>query len=731
MARCNRVSSTFFFLAFLTANLAQAQDGSWLWPLYVAAPSGNFATGEPRPAVWGSAGEFQKFGSSLYMHPGHDIRGNFGDVVLAPANGTVEQVYLDHDECRINPNSCRVWVQEEGGRFLYYFSHVSWESSATPGVNEIPTEFREALEAARAPSSANRSERQVTRGQPMGVLTMFNSDVQGWHHLHVGIFDSASSYQMANTISFFDLDAEGSTGERLYALDDEPPVIADLALTFDDSPVLTSAVSAGVCGDEISGPVDIVGDIYDTYYTTGRFANFPGKSTLNPNSGIRAARYFIKNQQGQIVREGEWFDIDGLPITCSAADTNNACLLPNTENTTSLAQFFARMRNEDGGPSVGTTLISHLFNTQMSMSDYTVRDGERYFHILTNENGVPGVWNPGGLPNGRYQVTAVAEDFSFRSSSRSRFINVRQPGTSLGSGLGDVYVRDRAGDIGAVPSNAGGEPFWESPDIFVVPAGTSVNVGSLAVQSQVVAGSEYDVYVRIHNDTCENVSGVRARVVSADPAAINVNWLPITSGGGFVGTEAHPSGISVPPQSAALLGPYRWVPTEAEAALDGHRCLLAGISASADELSLPQLFDAPGHNNVAQRNVSITGCLFQLPNPNPSSTEVSLRVTTDAEVENGSLVELVTPFVPSWYQRWVNIPGVEVSGNAQEIRVRLRVRDITLPSVSLLPGAVQQLSFNISLPQGERHKSATISPSIAGAAVGGFSCYGDGGSDIR
>lgn len=737
--KTNRKNSLAFAIAlalFGVAAPALAQDHSWRWPLYVRVDdaSGAATTGQPRPAAWNSAGEFQKFNGQTYLHPGHDLRGNAGDPALIPTDSTLERAFLDHDSCDPLPDngwsgtSCRLWfrAKAENGRYLYYVSHVDFTKNAMAPGRQVTTEIRQQVEdveaATRAGVALPDAQRSVNAGQMLSTIASFPSQ---WHHLHLGIFDTQSQYRMQNTIAFFEQAPVGANGESLVIVDDEPPVVVDVALHRDQS--ATDAVSQGDCGAEVFGAVDIKSNIFDTFYTTGPFADFDQKNVLNPNTGIRRAQYSVRSlADGTIAKSGTWFDIAATPMLCTASTTTGRSCLLDTDPSPSISGFLDRMALEDGAPAPGLTVLDQLFDVANSTSTYGTPGTEKYIHVLTNENGQPGAWN--AVSNGRYQITVTAEDFSGRFGARSMFVTVHDPMTTLDKdapGMGDSYVRDRADDVGAVPSNAGGEPFWESPDIFVVPAGTPVDVNGAAVQSQVDDDANYDVYVRVHNDGCNTISDVRAQVRSANPSAIVSDWIPI------VGYDDIQTSVSLAPGETKLLGPFLWDPTPAEAAFDGHRCLLAAVTSAADPAPTGALeFDAPNSNNVAQRNMRVSGCLFQLPNSTSANGQVELRITTDAMVESPTTnVALVLPFNPAWFAAWQSNPQFTVTASGGTMRVQLHVRDVTLPAVTLLAGTVQDLSFDIQLPKGAGTRKVSIEPKFNGAAQSGFSCFGTAPKD--
>jgi hypothetical protein len=69
-----------------------------------------------------------------------------------------------------------------------------------------------------------------------------------------------------------------------------------------------------------------------------------------------------------------------------------------------------------------------------------------------------------------------------------------------------LFIKDNNGDNGGTPSNSGGVPFWESPDIFILPSGAPALVGidDTSVDVVLTAGAIYDVYLRVNNDGCRS-----------------------------------------------------------------------------------------------------------------------------------------------------------------------------------------------------------------------------------
>ena len=129
--------------------------------------------------------------------------------------------------------------------------------------------------------------------------------------------------------------------------------------------------------------------------------------------------------------------------------------------------------------------------------------------------------------------------------------------STSGSCLGPshAYVKDSAEDFGATPSTIGNQVFWESPDIFLVPHGTPVDLNAASTETTITPGGMFDVWVRLHNDLgCSDVTNAKTLVYLADPSALSIQWSPIT-GMQYVGNNLSSTGVTVPAGGQALIGP--------------------------------------------------------------------------------------------------------------------------------------------------------------------------------
>lgn len=191
-----------------------------------------------------------------------------------------------------------------------------------------------------------------------------------------------------------------------------------------------------------------------------------------------------------------------------------------------------------------------------------------------------------------------------------------------------VYLKDHAQDQGSVPSNLGGEAFWESPDILVVPTGTAVTADTPATEPVVIAGKTYDVYLRVHNEyACASILGLRARLWWGDASLATPSWNDIINNGPD-SSNPHWSATKTLPAGDALdlIGPIAWT---APSNVSPHECLLANIQATG-EAAPANIGDTPASNQVAQRNIEIGGsCGWTLTNGTNSSQLGVVFTATD------------------------------------------------------------------------------------------------------
>jgi hypothetical protein len=307
-----------------------------------------------------------------------------------------------------------------------------------------------------------------------------------------------------------------------------------------------------------------------------------------------------------------------------------------------------------------------------------------------------------------------------------------------------VYVRDYPSDSGAVPSNAAGQAFWESPDIFLVPKDSPVDPESTPAQSLITPDTDFDVWVRVHNDLgCAPVTGAKALVYIADPSALSTPWNALTNNEYLAATAA---GNTVPAGGKSLIGPFRYH-APASGFGDGHKCLMAAITATG-ELPVSNFFDAPNSNQVAQRNVQLENCAFPLTNATGSSGEVEITLSVAPAEAAPSLSALPNVSVTfdddnaAWYNVWVAQPengtAYAVTRNGNKTSVRLGKASVALRSVPLANGESRAARGNFDLVNGAPVLTLALQAALRNPSSGellaplnGGSCLAKGGPIVQ
>jgi hypothetical protein len=643
---------------------------------------------QPRRAVWSSFCEYQNRWGTPWFHSGFDIRGVYQDKIMVVAAGNVWMV-ANLDQCYQGPDeghACRLYVVSTDRRYIYYYSHLFLGPET--GITSTAREKIVNASMKGAASYTINTGTDVAQNDLLAYMANFS----GWNHFHFGIIDADENYDMLNPLTAF----------SNVPIDDEPPTIASLefyqAGTPETSPVLVTP--QGAC-HVVSGDLDIVAAMEDTFYTTNPApVDLTGGAT---STGIYEARYIVRPVSSATPAiDKVWYRFDRAPVSCAGELRGNDCPSTITES-----QFFSvSIDTGMGAAHWGESYASVLYSDALSDSDY---DGsETYAHILTNSWGVDGSWDTTSMADGLYQVSVEASDLAGNKAAMSRFVYVHNASGSFDSNLviPDAYIRDNNQDIGDIPSTLGGKPFWTSPDIVVVPQGASTPPvdSDYAGNAQVMAGWTYDVYIRIHNDRCVPVAGVKAKVYSANPAMIidTSEWNEIT-GGSFVGDTAHPGGVTVPAGNAALLGPLTWTPTAAEAASNnGHRCMLAYITSNDDPYTtLPDV--VKDNDNIAQRNMQVEGLTaFSIYNPEPAEAgiEVIFRCGSMPMDNPDTTVRLSVEYHPVLASTWSGVPGTTLTHDSANNKLHLDIRrcNLTLPAVTL-PGYTRlPASVKLALP---------------------------------
>jgi hypothetical protein len=314
-------------------------------------------------------------------------------------------------------------------------------------------------------------------------------------------------------------------------------------------------------------------------------------------------------------------------------------------------------------------------------------------------------------------------------------ITATTSGTCLGPS--HAYIKDSPQDFGVTPSTIGNQVFWESPDIFLVPHGTPVDLNAVSTETTITPGGQFDIWIRLHNDLgCSDVTGAKALVYLADPAALSIQWAPIT-GMQYVGNNLGSTGVTVPAGGQALIGPLPFTaPTTGIGA--GHKCLLAAIEADS-EGPPSNSTDAPDSNQVGQRNVEfVSPCVYPLTNATTSNGNVQLTLSV---TPNTGTTPSLTGFPDvevtfddadsSWFNVWNTQAGngttfsVTHNGGTSSTTVRLGAFSVALNPVPLSASQTRNAKGIINPTSG-----GTLTLQIAGTLTAGTQVVNNGGSCV-
>jgi hypothetical protein len=274
-------------------------------------------------------------------------------------------------------------------------------------------------------------------------------------------------------------------------------------------------------------------------------------------------------------------------------------------------------------------------------------------------------------------------------------------------GPSHAFVRDNDNDHGAIPSTLNGAVFYESPDIFLVQHNAPVDVNGTSSDALITPGLLYDLWVRVNNELgCNSVPGVQALVYVADPTVGLAPWdQGKVTNGEYWGDSAQQSGssITVPAGGKALVGPFTWQAPEGSTP---HKCILAAIKAT-NEPAPVDTSDAPGSNQVAQRNIQVQDCDYGLTNATTSDASVQLTLTVTPNTVvlglTGSANNVsvsIDDEDSSWLGVWTNQlqanpgAGFAVSHVDNKTIVRVGVPSVVLDVVTLPAGQTRTVLTN-------------------------------------
>jgi hypothetical protein len=624
--------------------------GTWTWPLY----DGTTGTkGKPRPAVY-TTHEYQYFGGQIDPHPGIDVMGNPNDVAVFPHGGTI--VFVSNPtHCADSANYCRLWVDTD--HYLFYVGHVHnhIRLATDPDYDTVRTAIDLARDkwattpqtsAANAVQALQQLAVPVTPGMIAGLIVDWNRGVSAgkeiwFHHVHLGIFDKEDRFASLNPLSFLAPTAQGDEGDALRIVDDENPTInGDLILTPDNSVVPGSTVEDNptLCGYQAQGAIDIDVNATDTFYTTlPKPDDFEAQVQGRHNTiDIYGAGYSVTPVGTSTAAPmKQWYE---SPRGCQGTQCGlwrlrqNPSLMLNT-----LPDWFKDRGWTDPPVLVGYDVRNQLWSTASTMDhDLDPATPVQFHHLITNgmtEDSTStdnDAWRTEGL-DGRYVVTATVWDQAGNRASKSRYVfvngqNHQSPLPAGTAGFTSVYIQDHPGDLGQIPSNQGGEPFWASEDILVLEAPLADASGCPGAQARgapLVVGKDYYVYVRVRNNGCTSADVNGVLVYSAVPSTPLSGIKPLR--------DSYADSKTIQRDGIECIGPFTWSVTKDD--LDGqewgHRCLVASVDAVGDPGPLASTVASwipQDNDNVAQRNVQFEELTFVINNDKSATQSSNIEI---------------------------------------------------------------------------------------------------------
>jgi hypothetical protein len=288
--------------------------------------------------------------------------------------------------------------------------------------------------------------------------------------------------------------------------------------------------------------------------------------------------------------------------------------------------------------------------------------------------------------------------------------------TCLASLKDDVFIKDNDADHGGIPSNSGGVPFWESPDVFILPANAPApEPNDVAADFQVTLGQDYYVYLRVNNDFgCAGVSNIKVIIDAADPSIGFASWSPVTSGADTNQFVAAPGNPTVPAFDKAIIGPFPWSPSTSLSG--GHKCFKVAIVGGNQAYPFQAGTTAPwpetySSHQIAQRNIQVTNgstCDYAISNASANAANLLLGVNvTPLSSLAGSVIKLTfddnTTY--DWYAVWTNqaarLPGntltvAKGTGLTPTTILTLNTGSIALDTVSVPAGASPHVYIDIT-----------------------------------
>ena len=205
-----------------------------------------------------------------------------------------------------------------------------------------------------------------------------------------------------------------------------------------------------------------------------------------------------------------------------------------------------------------------------------------------------------------------------------------------------------------------GNPWWVSPDIWVVPSSDPNGI-----PGSPIAGQQNYLWAKVHNIGTNPITGARINFYWSNPAMGVLRSNSTLVGFGFVDLDIG--------ETKDVLCITPWVPIVVNG---GHECVVAEAITSADPLPtpLPDAFDPPTFDQVAQLNLQVlivsplmrfSILPLQLSSPLRVSKNASIRIENvklDKENEKALFKQIGLDKIPNFNEELVKF-GLSQQGD--------------------------------------------------------------------
>jgi hypothetical protein len=167
-----------------------------------------------------------------------------------------------------------------------------------------------------------------------------------------------------------------------------------------------------------------------------------------------------------------------------------------------------------------------------------------------------------------------------------------------------------------------GNPWWLSPDIWVVPG-----VDPSGIPGSPIVGQNNYIWARVHNDKRNTtITGAQVDFFWSNPATGVLRSNSVLVGSSYVDLA--------PGESKPVLCITPWIPIIVN---NGHECIVAQVSHLTDPLPnpLPDPFDPPSYRQIAQRNLTVVNMIKSL------LIHIPIQISSSIRINKTSIISLM------------------------------------------------------------------------------------------